>query len=48
METMEDHNQTANQSQGNIRLADLQRWMYLNNVTHVDFGRLRGDCRHNK
>jgi len=42
METVSHPNQTASQSQGNIRIADMRRWMYLNNVTFVDFGRVCG------
>jgi len=42
MKTGENHNQTTNRQQANIRFADLRRWMYMNNVTFVAIGRACG------
>ena len=43
MRTASHANETVKQiQQGNIRAADLRRWMYLNNVTFKDLGRIMG------
>jgi len=42
METASHPNQTTYKPQANVRAADLRRWMYLNNITFVDLGRVCG------
>jgi hypothetical protein len=42
MESPLHHKQIESQLQGNTRVADLRRWMYLNNVTFVEVGRVCG------
>ena len=46
MENGVNSNQTGTQSQGNIHIAELRRWMYLNNITYRALARVCGVTPH--